>query len=129
MSRRDDGGPAFPLDTNTEVQGITSEGMSLRDYYIAHAPAEPWPEFYPELPARPVLPNKFTMLNEADRRDWDNEILDDDETAGSDALRQFAAAYRAALKAQNEWEDSMRLQRRIQWPAYWADQMIKARNA
>lgn len=38
MSARDDGGPAFPL-----VTGIESlyDGMSLRDYFAAHAPPMP----------------------------------------------------------------------------------------
>lgn len=31
------GGPAYPLDVNKEVDGYTNEGMSLRDYFAAAA--------------------------------------------------------------------------------------------
>jgi hypothetical protein len=41
MSAKDDGGPAFPLHTDDgrgyEVKHL---GMSLRDYFAAHAPAK-----------------------------------------------------------------------------------------
>lgn len=35
MSTKDDGGPAFPNDN--EGDGTMSGGMSLRDYFAAHA--------------------------------------------------------------------------------------------
>jgi hypothetical protein len=34
MSTRDDGGPAFPIER------MAAHGMTLRDYFIAHAPAQ-----------------------------------------------------------------------------------------
>lgn len=137
MSERDNGGPAFPqplVDTRGPSGLVSAEemqlgGMSLRDYFIAHAPAEPWPEFDPVMRPRPELPNKFTMLSDADRRDWDNDRLECDEDRCSEALRQFAAATTAARAARDDWAAERNLKRRIQWPAYWADQMIKARNA
>lgn len=40
-----DGGPAFPIETQKDSEGwiqrYGSDGMSLRDYFAAHAPAEP----------------------------------------------------------------------------------------
>ncbi|MEK0326754.1 MAG: hypothetical protein QQN63_13730 [Nitrosopumilus sp.] len=45
MSKRDDGGPAFPItgQMSDDGRGILSEsepGMSLLDYFAAHAPME-----------------------------------------------------------------------------------------
>jgi len=56
---KDDGGPAFPRaevkDTAMGFQVITGwcPGMSLRDYFIAHAPAYPQQWFLPEMPPQP----------------------------------------------------------------------------
>jgi hypothetical protein len=47
MSAKENGGPAFPQQTNTrrEVDGFIvrerEEGMSLRDYFAIHAPEVP----------------------------------------------------------------------------------------
>lgn len=43
MDKRDDGGPAFPqLLQHTDGHiNVKSEGMTLRDYFAAHAPAPP----------------------------------------------------------------------------------------
>jgi len=43
MTNKDNGGPAFPFGQTSEhngqlVNGWGSEGMTLRDYYKAHAP-------------------------------------------------------------------------------------------
>lgn len=130
MSAHNNGGPAFPAQLRgPNLTEWTERGMSLRDYFIAHAPADPWPEFEPVMPPRPVLPNKHTMLSDEDRRDWDNDRLEYDEEGCSEVLKQFAASTWAAGKAQDEWSSERNLQRRIQWPAYWADQMLKARTA
>ena len=128
----DTGGPAFPWPSGPEPRVDQFhdrwEGMTLRDYFIAHAPAEPWPEFDPVMPPKPVLPNKHTLLSDADRKDWDDDRLDYDEEGCSDALKQFCSDTVSARKAQEEWGADRNLQRRLQWPAYWADQMIAQRN-
>ena len=36
-TEKDDGDPAFPLDTNTAIEGYTNEGMSLRDWFAEQA--------------------------------------------------------------------------------------------
>jgi hypothetical protein len=46
-TQRNDGGPAFPIGSTPEEWG---NGATLRDYFIAHAPAEPQPWFDPVLP-------------------------------------------------------------------------------
>jgi len=45
MSDINDGGPAFPhWDPQDGPQGAVHNGMSLRDYFAAHAPA-PFPDW------------------------------------------------------------------------------------
>jgi hypothetical protein len=51
MSKQNDGGPAFPLH---HVAG--SDGMSLRDYFAAHAPEEQAKWFFPVMPRKPTAP-------------------------------------------------------------------------
>jgi hypothetical protein len=46
----DDGGPAFPIGSGDMRD---PQRMSLRDYFIAHAPAEPQYWFVPEMPPQP----------------------------------------------------------------------------
>jgi hypothetical protein len=57
--RRNDGGPAFPVpaiydpsreQVNSTLAYTGEGGMTLRDYFMAHAPAEPQPWFEPVTP-------------------------------------------------------------------------------
>lgn len=66
------------------------EGMTLRDYFIAHAPAEPWGWFKPVMP--PMTDNLLEM-------GFDGKCYLEEER-----------------------------QRLIQWPAFWADTMLKDRK-
>ncbi len=98
----DDGGPVYPLNTTNESNGGAFDphpGLSLRDYLIAHAPAEPQPWFDPVMPTpRPEpIGNESTTdyLRRPDVRTWD-------------------------------WEQEK--QRYIQWPAAWADEQLKLRS-
>ena len=45
---RNDGGPAFP--TNSDQHDVSSCGLSIRDYFAAHAPPPPkwWLDSYPD---------------------------------------------------------------------------------
>ena len=129
MSERDDGGPAFPIPVISQNQTTgetsiwqTEGGMSLRDYFIAHAPAEPWPEFDPVMPTgRPL-----SM--------WAHEDAPDDGPRFHCA-RAAELHYQCdgefvineAKLEQSEWDGERDLQRRIQWPAFWADAMLLAR--
>lgn len=56
-----DGGPAFPRQATRIDYGNRGveycepqDGMKLRDYFVAHAPAEPQPWFQPDMPERPA---------------------------------------------------------------------------
>lgn len=74
--KNDDSGPAFPCEYTGFVRyangsdgvvEVRHNGMSLRDYFIAHAPAEPQPWFEPVMTTlRP--PNPGNMQNR-----WDYE--------------------------------------------------------
>lgn len=144
MSQREDGGPAFPFPIVSQNQAtgetavLQSEiGMSLRDYFIAHAPAEPWPEFSPKMPDRPTAPPIHPVGN-------DGEAPTDEECVALDNWRIDPCwdpeteypKYSYWIKSWDDyWRDSqqhqknMILQRRIQWPAYWADTQLKERKA
>lgn len=107
-------------------------GMSLRDYFIAHAPAEPQPWFSPSLPARPVRPTR--------PRNQDLTPPAVDELAGlgdwldtKDITDPKARTYAEALEQYNQdhsaWEMLRTSERYLQWPGAWADEMIKRRGA
>ena len=102
MNTKYTGGPAFPSGDeeikHSQEYGYSiiresralHEGMTLRDYFMAHAPAEPQPWFIPEMPPEPDLGKFF-----------------DEHSA---------------------WVAEQYKQRYVQWPAAWADEMLKARD-
>lgn len=100
---------------------------ALRDYFIAHAPAEPQPWFEPVMPPRPELP-AFHELSADDQRDWNNELYDYAPEECSAALRAYGEKRKAAEKAGRQWDKEHAKQRYIQWPAAWADAMLAARE-
>ena len=54
MNTKDTGGPAFPCHPEIVPHKERDfAGMTLRDYFMAHAPAEPQPWFIPEMPPEP----------------------------------------------------------------------------
>ena len=126
------GGSAFPdyerfellrrADLKPEYKEIiytASRGMTLRDYFIAHAPAEPQPWFSPAMETeRP--PNRFvgyppSKMEYASARDADN-------AAGDDGW------HNPNEQAQGEWDKEKAKQHYVQWPAAWADAMLEARK-
>lgn len=92
MNTPNDGGPAFPNDA-------VSWGMSLRAYFIAHAPMIPPPWFKPKTVPRPeplwADPARTLCINE-------QELID--------------------------WSDMHSREHTLQWPVFWADQMIQQLN-
>jgi hypothetical protein len=135
MSTKEDGGPAFPHE-DTMSTGFRP-GLSIRDYFIAHAPAEPQPWFRPVVSGRPMAlaepeePENWSAVEQDEVDRWaDNEI--DAKDIKSERARAFALAYDVYNSASIEVEDWQRehaKQRYIQWPAAWADEMLKARKA
>lgn len=80
MSYIDNSGPAFPTSlANNDIElrfgyageviapGVASHysGLSIRQWFMAHAPAEPQPWFEPKMPPRPSPPESQLDWNRA----------------------------------------------------------------
>lgn len=117
MSTINTGGAAFPMSAGTGHAGDNNVGMSLRDFFVAHAPAEPQAWFKPTLPPKPQIPADMN---------WCENCRD-----GVDACTTPAVCdgMRGILRAKTEWEHEEAKQHLIQWPSAWADEMLKARGA
>lgn len=122
--------PAFPSTNEVRVDQFMTgghPGMTLRDYFIAHAPAEPQPWFEPAMQARPAIPIPDETLSPELYKQWDG--LGDwlnPEDADADVIA-FDSIFRAAREGAIKWEFERAKQRYIQWPAAWADAMLAAR--
>lgn len=127
MDHTNNGGPAFPIPGLQNYSDFN--GMTLRDYFIAHAPAEPQAWFEPKMPTpRPQLPTS-SSLSEADQSDWHDERLDHDPEGCSAELHAFAEARRNYDRTVRAWDREYSKQWCIQWPAAWADEQLRAREA
>lgn len=123
---RRDGGPAFPGNETTETYN-DYEGMSLRDYFAAHAPAAPWPWFEPTMPSPPSQPAWADLpdgpLREEARKLAIEELVDAETPEGE----AWLARQRQAWFERQSWESDRVRQRLIQWPYAWADAMLAQR--
>lgn len=129
--RKDNVEPAFPVYDHhgNGRQFLAGAGMTLRDYFIAHAPAEPQPWFKPTMPPRPEFPKHNTSKwTERERSDFSGYgvwlSLPEIE---SERVREAVTAIEAAKDAENAWCLEHDRARYIQWPAAWADAMLKER--
>lgn len=76
---------------------------TLRDYFIVHAPVQPQPWFEPiGLPPRP--------------------------TPESPAIENPDGLWTSWVQQQGQWQLLYERERWVQWPAAWADAMLKARE-
>jgi hypothetical protein len=91
--------------------------MTLRDYFIAHAPAEPQPWFEPEMPPCP----EPVYVSDDGEREYSNYY-----NASKIEGEFFSQKNNAEAAA---WNTERFKQRYVQWPAAWADEMLKARKA
>jgi hypothetical protein len=120
----DDGGQAFPGHWDHGGGQIESwTGMSLRAYFMAHAPAEPQTWFRPaviaNLPPRPVAVENMTEAEANEMRGWDDYIFTAELT--QPRVREYALAHDAYTKAASLLAQETERQRYLQWPAAWAD--------
>lgn len=114
--------------TTTTLDDHDHPGMSLRDYFAAHAPAKPQRWFVPVMPDMPQIPEVPEERLEAYYR-W----IGDGE---KNSLLQQAPAWaqelyekrHAASKAVEGWRREYEKQRYIQWPWAWADHMLAGRD-
>lgn len=130
------GGAAFPSPGVVVTDGRGDpyhqgayEGMTLRDYFMAHAPAEPQPWFKPAMPAHPAAPGIPKDMTDEERHEWRGigEYFDAKDCT-SPRIRVYGLAYEAWQKADRAWMVDQEKQRYIQWPAAWADEMLKQRG-
>lgn len=129
MNTTNDGGPAFPeiqtampneREGRYHPETYSTGGMSLRDYFAAHAPIEIHSWFNPVLPERPqdewgATNSGMRFMNYNAAAKWCQEHVECTPTN-----RQW--------EAQAEWDKSIERERLIQWPYAWADAMLKARQ-
>jgi hypothetical protein len=131
------GGPAFPriyeFSENSRRESENYPGMTLRDYFIAHAPAVPWSWFKPVMPDEPKQPKpfndpswEFTTQEALQAEGWRKDPCFD--LKGSPRLDSFAQQWNSYRQAMANWESLRIHQTSIQWPAFWADHMLAQRG-
>jgi hypothetical protein len=123
------GGPAFPA---TEKHGCNSgwSGMDLRDYFIAHAPTEPQNWFHGQMPPPPrqrmAKPDDLTREEREELAAWGDVI--DAKDMKQPRARVIAEDWERYQREHKAWQAEQKKQRYVQWPAAWADEMLKARE-
>lgn len=121
MSAQDNGGPAFP---HTLPGHQIEKGMTLRDYFIAHAPAEPQPWFQAVMPE--PCPSYSSGAAPDHLRD---EIKKYNSEDGCGGYSEEAEAWMKNARIRySAWVYEADKQRFLQWPAAWADAMLEARK-
>ena len=145
MIDRNDGGPAFPGIARLQKYQYgrqhpdsynveSGEGMTLRDYFIAHAPAEPQPWFEPELPPKPEPTPVFTKLYPdhtnaeiKELRDFDADFMEPEDVTET-RVRDYLVQKESERKRYLQYSRMAERERYIQWPAAWADAMLAQRS-
>lgn len=117
-----DGGPAFPCATGDFV---LNEGMSMRQWYAAHAPAVP--EWFrlkndSDWPKVPAVPKEWDAAELAEFTMLKAGTLE--LGAVSDDVLVFWRRYEPARARLEAWRDKMRQKKFFAWRWYYADQMI-----
>jgi hypothetical protein len=139
MSERLYAGSAFPFGDPAGCE--PTHGMTLRDYFAAHAPANPWASFAPQgLPVEPVDPDKYPRNSSGNGPDkevatalevWRDLECDFEaiESRGAQ-FAQFAgwcAQWRAFWKLRDARYVVVQCERDRQWPWFYADAMLAER--
>ena len=101
-----------------------TEGMTIRQYFMAHAPAEPQQWFKPVVGPRPTMPDKYETLNVAQVKEWEAMQAGCDVDDGD--VIDFARSWDAAKLACEAYDAEYVRQKYAQWPAAWADAVLAA---
>lgn len=135
---QDDGGPAYPALTRSEVYDNrdggkhvaheTAGGMSMLAYFMAHAPAEPQPWFTPNCaaltaPPYPAPLKNMTTKEAADLDGWREGFLNVGEM-NSSRLVAHVLDLDASNKARSSYSRNLERQRYLQWPMAWAEAQL-----
>lgn len=135
---------AFPQEPYTE-----REGMTLLDYHAAHAPANP-PEWWnPNMRAKPngMLIPRLHFTEE--KRQWFEQYRNDESGEWCDKdpewidpsnppnipdsfkeeVKEYIDRWNKNYEDIQQWEKEEQYERMVQWPYYYATQMLKRRKA
>ncbi|KAA1013221.1 hypothetical protein FVF58_09355 [Paraburkholderia panacisoli] len=105
-------------------------GLTARDYFIAHAPAEPQPWFKPVMPPPPPsvqIPAEMTDEERNEYYGWDEYLGIEDMKCPR--IRDYCERVNAHRTLAQAWNSEFEKQHYVQWPAAWADAMLRARGA
>lgn len=103
--------------------------LPLREYLMANAPMPPQPWFKPVMPCpQPQAPEFMDLPEDPAIRgpllNWWHRKLDEADLPA--AAQQWLASHTAATQAAEAWHAEYEKQRHVQWPAAWADAVLKA---
>lgn len=152
MEKTENGGPAFPRPAGPYVEserGVVHDGqpgMTMRDYFAAHAPTEIPDWFYeaggvktgnrgkpPEIPSWKDLPihlQNFAKEWQLDPCQYDLTDIKSENLTDADMMRldKFQSSVFEANENRIKWVREAREAVYISWRWYYADMMIAARN-
>jgi hypothetical protein len=105
---------------------------SLRDYFIAHAPAEPQPWFEPVMPHPCPVPPAPILDKTAEELHDTEGYMEDMLSVGDIRSNRLAAYFRERESWQvwkRAWDQDRSKQRWVQWPVAWADAILSAKES
>lgn len=116
------GGPAFPVPHTNGHDG--RNGMTLRDYFAAHAPSKPAPWFSPKTLISPHWSERHGIpMPHGDGRSGSASA---GHCGACDEYFRKSAEWDAAQeKRRSEYEMACH----VEWPWAYADAMLRARGA
>ena len=118
-----------------EGQQMTDQ-TTLRDWFAIHAPAEPWPDFKPDMPPKPEQPPLEPVGNNGEAPDeremrqlycWRQDPIYDVEE-DLPTFSYWVGMWREYWEERANWYRAFEQARREQWPYYYADVMMRERE-
>ena len=111
-------------------------GLTKREFYVAHAPKKIPKWFQPAMPAKPkemlFLHQQFSKQSEAE---WIKKYFDienaewvPNDVVPKEFMDKAKNYYELRCQRNDEievWENKKTIERVIQWPLFWADEVLK----
>lgn len=121
--------PAFPTFSQPPGKSAQSDGMTLRDYFAARAPAEipDWFTHVEPSKAFPPMPD-YTKLDETHQKialDWQSDPVFD----LPEELTWYGEKVKAHREGKRAWAILDRRERYVQWRWAYADMMLAGRGS
>lgn len=136
--------PAFPQSEPYTNQ----EGMTLLDYYAAHAPVKPPKWWGPVMREKPKNMLRLNQHFTEQKRNWIEMYFDDDgewhdkdpqwidasnppdiPDSFKEEVREYLDRWNKNCEETQQWEKDEEYERLVQWPYYYATQLLKRREA